>query len=309
LLIGETGTGKEWISRELHRLSGRKGPLVAINCAALSPEIIDSQLFGHVKGAFTGATSDNAGMFRAAEGGTLFLDEIGEMPLQLQPKLLRALQEGDVQPVGSTKLVPVDVRVIAATNRRLAAAVDAGEFRRDLYARLALWEIPVPALRERRGDLIMWIERLHARWIDERPGQPPRPLEFSPDAVEKLLLFDWPNNLREVDRLVHGLASAPALPAMIAPEHLPPWVQPRPAPPAPAPMSTDEAPAQQRGKRPVPTREEFVAVFDRLAGNVRAMAKHFERDRRQIYRWIESYGLSDRRQPGKSAENGGEGDG
>jgi transcriptional regulator with GAF, ATPase, and Fis domain len=306
LLIGETGTGKEWISRELHRLSGRTGPLVAINCAALSPEIIDSQLFGHVKGAFTGATSDSAGMFRAAEGGTLFLDEIGEMPLSLQPKLLRALQEGDVQPVGSTKLVSVDVRVIAATNRVLASAVEAGEFRRDLYARLALWEIPVPALRNRRGDLLAWIVRLHQRWLAERPGQLPRPLEFTPEAVEKLLLFDWPNNLRELDRLVHSLSSAPNLPATIGAEHLPTWVQPRGTAPIPASLSASvDAPgAIPVGKRPVPSREEFVEVFDRLDGNVRAMAKHFERDRRQIYRWIESYGLGERRQGGKGADQG-----
>jgi transcriptional regulator with GAF, ATPase, and Fis domain len=198
----------------------------------------------------------------------------------------------------------VDVRVIAATNRVLASAVEAGEFRRDLYARLALWEIPVPALRNRRGDVLGWLVRLHERWLSERPGLDPRPLEFTPEAVEKLLLFEWPNNLRELDRLVHSLASAPNLPATIGAEHLPTWVQPRGTPPIPASMSASvDAPGVAPvGKRPVPTRDEFVEVFDRLDGNVRAMAKHFERDRRQIYRWIESYGLGDRRQGAKGAD-------
>ena len=303
LLIGETGTGKEWISREVHRLSGRGGPLVAINCAALSPLIIDSQLFGHVKGAFTGATSDSPGMFRTADGGTLFLDEIGEMPLELQPKLLRALQENEVQPIGSTRPQKVNVRVIAATNRKLNAAVEAGEFRRDLYARLALWEIDVPALRERRGDLLTWIDRLHAAWQSERPQQEPVAFEFSPEAAERLLLFEWPNNLRELDRLVHALASAPGLPTPIGAEHLPTWVRPGGEPPHKAPMSGSHDAHPGGGRRPVPTQEEFVTAFERLSGNVRAMAKHFERDRRQIYRWIESYGLGDKRAGAKTPKS------
>ncbi len=141
LLVGETGTGKEQIAREIHRLSGREGALLSVNCAALSRELIESQLFGHVRGAFTGAVADHAGLFRAATGGTVFLDEIGDLPLDLQPKLLRALQEAEVLPVGATRALPVDVRVIAATNRDLTASVEAGGFRRDLYARLAMWEI------------------------------------------------------------------------------------------------------------------------------------------------------------------------
>ena len=302
LLIGETGTGKEWISREVHRLSGRKGPLVAINCAALSPQIIDSQLFGHVKGSFTGATSDNPGMFRAADGGTLFLDEIGEMPLELQPKLLRALQEGDVQPVGSTKPVKVDVRVVAATNRMLTDAVEQGTFRRDLYARLSMWEIHVPALRQRRSDLLAWIDRLHDGWQRDRPGGPDAAFDFSAEAAERLLLFDWPNNLRELDRLVHALASAPSLPSPIGAEHLPAWVDPSGSGPVKAPFSGTVEPAAG-AKPPVPTRPEFEAAFEELQGNVRALAKHFRRDRRQIYRWIESYGLGDKRAGAKTPKS------
>jgi transcriptional regulator with PAS, ATPase and Fis domain len=288
LVIGETGTGKEFIARELHAKSGRKGSLLSVNCAALSSQLVDSQLFGHTKGAFTGATADAPGMFRAADGGTLFLDEIGELPLELQPKLLRALQEGEVQPVGGSKVVKVDVRVVAATNRELAKAVDAGAFRRDLYARLSLWELRVPALRQRRGDLFDWIDRMYAQWLLRRDrnevGESGPELLFDPEVAEVLLLHEWPNNLREVDRLVHALATTAPAGELIGRGDLPEWFVHG--------DSSSSTSQQLLAKRPVPTREEFTEVFERLGGNVRALAKHFERDRRQIYRWIESYGLS-----------------
>ncbi|MEX1367305.1 MAG: sigma 54-interacting transcriptional regulator [Nannocystaceae bacterium] len=293
LLLGETGTGKEHIARELHRRSGRPGPLVSVNCSALNPQIIDSQLFGHVKGAFTGATTDQPGLFRAAGGGTLFLDEIGDLPLSLQPKLLRALQEGEVQPIGSAKLVPVDVRVIAATHADLVRRVDADAFRRDLYARLAMWELSVPPLRDRRGDVLDWLERMHTRWIDKRPEQPGDPLTLSPEAAETLLLHDWPSNLRDLDRLVHELASHPSLARPIAQQVLPEWLEGE-LPTAANPRQTVPS-APVAAKPPVPTREQFVAAFEQLEGNVRALAKHFDRDRRQIYRWIEAHDLSERR--------------
>ena len=303
LLLGETGTGKEWIAREVHRLSGRGGPLVAINCSALSPQIIDSQLFGHVKGAFTGATADQPGVFRAADGGTLFLDEIGDLPLELQPKLLRALEEREVQPVGSTKTVKIDVRVVAATNQNLAERVESGAFRRDLYARLALWELAVPPLRERRGDLLAWVDRLYTSWQAKRPQLAHTPLELSPEAAEAVLLYDWPNNLREIDRLVHELG-ATELSGPVSLEQLPAWMMAaQPSGAAPTPVPTPTRPPSDGGaapsKPPVPSREEFVAVFEQLDGNVRGMAKHFGRDRRQIYRWIEAHGLSDKRPKSK----------
>ncbi|MBX7082088.1 MAG: sigma 54-interacting transcriptional regulator [Nannocystaceae bacterium] len=287
LLVGETGTGKEFAARALHERSGRRG-LSSINCAALSPQLIESQLFGHVRGAFTGATADSPGMLRAADGGTLFLDEIGELPLELQPKLLRALQEGEVQPVGSTKVVKVDVRVIAATNRDLEAAVEAGSFRRDLLARLSLWQVRLPPLRERRADLLAWIERLAAAWFARR-GQPALPFALDPEIVEVLLLHRWTSNLRELDRLVHALAGDPALAAgeRLGRGDLPAWLL----------GQSDEgaqpvaAAAEPKAAVPVPTREEFVAAHARLGGSVRALAKHFARDRRQIYRWLEAYGL------------------
>jgi hypothetical protein len=206
LIIGETGTGKELIAKEIHRLSGRPGAFVAINCATLGEQLIESQLFGHVKGAFTGAANDHEGLFRAAEGGSLFLDEIGEMPMSLQPKLLRAIQEREVMAVGSTKAVQVDVRVVAATHKNLAERARSGEFRQDLYARLALWELPVPSVRERRSDIIRWIDLMIEIWNQER-GTETLPLDFTADAAETLLSMEWPENLRGLNRFVHEMAS------------------------------------------------------------------------------------------------------
>jgi transcriptional regulator with PAS, ATPase and Fis domain len=291
LLIGETGTGKEWIAREAHRLSGRGGDLVAVNCAALSPQLVESQLFGHVRGAFTGATADQRGFFRAADGGTLLLDEIGELPAELQPKLLRVLQEREVRPVGSTEAMPVDVRVIAATNRDLALMVNAGTFRRDLYARLALWEIELPPLRRRRVDVLDWVDRLHRRWREQRGGQArsSAALELSPDAAAALVLHPWPENLRGVERLVHTLAP---LERRIVHSDLPGWITDPPTAHRPAAAESPEP----RPTRSIPGAEEFAAALEELDGNISAMAKRFGRDRRQIYRWIESYGLAQRRQ-------------
>jgi transcriptional regulator with GAF, ATPase, and Fis domain len=299
LIVGETGTGKEWIAGELHRLSGRGGPMVAINCAALASQLVESQLFGHVRGAFTGASSDAPGVFRAAHGGTLFLDEIGELPVELQPKLLRVLQDGRVTAVGSTASVAVDVRVIAATNRPLDVEVEAGRFRRDLHARLALWTIEVPPLRERRSDLLAWVQRLHALWHARRGGAAP-PLELGPDAAERLLGHPWLDNLRGVDRLIHALGPVSGE-RWVQVADLPAWLIAASAPPvvvASSPSfvsSTGTLPTlraeEARVRRPSPTREELIAAMDRTGGSVRAMARQFGRDRRQIYRWLEAHGL------------------
>jgi transcriptional regulator with GAF, ATPase, and Fis domain len=302
LLTGATGTGKELIAGEIHRLSGRTGKLVAVNCAVLNPQLVESQLFGHVRGAFTGASSEQQGLFRAAEGGTLLLDEIGELPVELQPKLLRVLQEKEVCPVGGTRNVSVDVRVIAATNRDLAALVESGGFRRDLYARLALWEIRVPSLQRRRADLMSWLERLHARWRTAR-GLAAQPLPaLDTEAAEALLLRDWSDNLRGVDRLVHALAEAAGTGQTLALRDLPAWLwtdaareapaaradaaaaAPEPAPVAAPTAGTPPAP-------PIPSRDELAAVLAQNGGSIRATARHFARDRRQIYRWLEAFGL------------------
>ncbi|HMF40764.1 MAG TPA: sigma 54-interacting transcriptional regulator [Polyangia bacterium] len=293
LLVGETGTGKEHIAEEIHRLSGRQGDLVAVNCAALTPALIESQLFGHTRGAFTGADEAQRGLFREADGGTLLLDEIGELPLELQPKLLRAIQEREVRPVGSTRTFPVDVRVIAATNRNLTAQVEQGGFRRDLYGRLSLWEIAIPPLRRRRGDLFMWLERLRARWLAERSrAVSVRPWVFEGRAAEALLLRDWRDNLRGIDRLVHALAGSGAGGRDDEPltfEVLPSWLWESSlanapagdAPPAPAP-------------RAAPTRDELSEVLARNHGSIRATARHFGRDRKQIYRWMDALGLREK---------------
>lgn len=288
LIIGETGTGKERVAREIHRLSGRRGRLVALNCASLSAQIIESQLFGHLKGAFTGATEAQPGLFRSAHGGSLFLDELGDLPLELQPKLLRALQEGEVLPVGATRPIPVDVRVIAATHRDLARATEERLFREDLYARLALWELRVPPLRERRADLLDWIDRLHAEWAIRR-GAPAR-LHFDADAAETLIRFAWPLNLRGLVRLVHELGTLADSCRVIGRSSLPAWVRGRPAAGVPAP-----APEPEPAREPIPNRQEFTRAFDELGGSVHALARRFGRDRRQIYRWVEAHGLADRR--------------
>jgi transcriptional regulator with PAS, ATPase and Fis domain len=291
LIVGETGTGKERVARELHRLSGRPGKLVALNCAALSPQIVESQLYGHVKGAFTGAGEAQPGLFRAAHGGTLFLDEIGDLALELQPKLLRALQEGEVLPVGATQPVRVDVRVVAATHRDLARAVAERTFREDLYARLAAWELAVPALRERRADLLAWVDRLRAAWSAKRGAA--GSLRFDTDAAEVLLRFAWPLNLRGLERLVHEVSSSGAAAAVATRADLPAWLgAAAAAADRPAPAADDEPRAGREG---VPSREEFSRAFQELDGSVHALARRFDRDRRQIYRWIEAHGLGDRR--------------
>ncbi len=288
LLVGETGTGKEYASRAIHALSGRSGPLVSINCAALSAQLVESQLFGHVRGAFTGATGDSPGVFREANGGTLLLDEIGELPLELQAKLLRVLESGEVQPVGGSRTVHVDVRLVAATNRSLDLAVDAGEFRRDLYARLARRELRVPPLRERRVDLLQWFDRLWHCWWQQRGETTAALPSFDPEAAEYLLLRRWDNNLRELDRLVHTFAGDASLHGtVIGVDHLPDWMR----------RGSAGTAAQVEGSAPrepvprVPTREEFIEAYHQLGGSARALARHFARDRRQIYRWLDAYGL------------------
>jgi transcriptional regulator with GAF, ATPase, and Fis domain len=297
LLIGETGTGKEHIAEEIHRLGGRKGDLVAVNCAALTPALIESQLFGHARGAFTGAQEAQPGLFREADGGTLFLDEIGELPLDLQPKLLRALQEREVRPVGSARSVPVDVRTIAATNRDLAAQVERGEFRRDLYARLSLWEVVVPPLRRRRGDLFQWIERLRRRWLSDRSRPAPAaPWLFDGRVAEALLLRDWPDNLRGVDRLVHALAGGDGATAgePLTFDRLPAWLWEPSSPSSSSSSPPSSAPAAPIPARQAPTRDELAQALERHQGSVRATARYYGRDRRQIYRWMESFGLKEK---------------
>ena len=288
LVLGETGAGKERVAAELHRLSGRRGPLLALNCAALSPQLVESQLFGHVRGAFTGATQEQQGFFRAAAGGSLFLDELGELPLDLQPKLLRAVELGEVVAVGSTQAHRVDVRLIAATNRSLLEDVSKGRFRRDLYARLALWEIAVPPLRARRADIVGWIDRIHRAWCEQR-GAPAPALEFEVDALEAILLAPWPDNLRGLHRLVHACAAGRG--GRIGRAGLPAWALEDMPEEAGDKGQATPVPEGKRTFRPRPSREELVAVLAANGWSLRAAARHFERDRKQIARWVEMYAI------------------
>lgn len=194
LITGETGTGKELIARAVHRASGR-GPLIPVNCGALPEHLLESELFGHAKGAFTGADQEKPGLFEAADGGTLFLDEIGDLPLPLQPKLLRALESGEVRRVGEVEPRHVDARIIAATHRDLEVAVEEGRFREDLFWRLNVLHLAIPSLRERATDVPLLVERFLAT-IGEREGRPE--LKVSPPALGALVAFSWPGNVREL---------------------------------------------------------------------------------------------------------------
>jgi len=196
LIQGESGTGKEVIARYLHNLSGRAdGPFLSINCGALPENLLESELFGHVKGSFTGAVRDKQGLFAAARGGTFFLDEVGEMPPSLQIKLLRVLQEREVIPVGATETIPVDVRIVAATNRDLEEEVRRGHFRSDLFYRLNVIALELPSLRDRRDDLVLLIDHFFQEMATEREALPKA---LSSDALDAVMVYDWPGNVREL---------------------------------------------------------------------------------------------------------------
>jgi sigma-54-specific transcriptional regulator len=203
LVVGETGTGKEIISRHIHDLSQRAGhPFVAVNCGAFSPTLIESELFGHEKGAFTGAIGDKPGWFEAAHGGTLFLDEIGDLPLPLQVKLLRVLQEREVVRLGAKRAIPVNVRLIAATNVRLEEAVAGGTFRADLFYRVAVAKVVIAPLRERPGDILPLAHHFLDVYANARPAAGPRPA-LTPLAAHTLLAHSWPGNIRELENAIH----------------------------------------------------------------------------------------------------------
>jgi transcriptional regulator with GAF, ATPase, and Fis domain len=200
LILGETGTGKELVARAIHEASPRRErPLVKVNCAALARELVESELFGHEKGAFTGALAQRRGRFELADGGSLFLDEIGEMSLEAQAKLLRVLQEREFERVGGTRSLRVDVRVIAATNRALLDQVAAGHFREDLYYRFNVFPIELPALRERRADIAPLIRHFVAT-ISRKLGRPANGI--APAFLERAAAYDWPGNERELENLV-----------------------------------------------------------------------------------------------------------
>jgi len=215
LILGENGTGKELVARAIHALSPRaQGPFVEVNCAAIPGELIESELFGHMKGSFTGAFADREGKFELADGGTLFLDEIGDMSLAAQAKVLRALEEGVISRVGSGKALRVDVRVIAATNKNVPAEIAAGRFREDLYFRLNVVPIEIPPLRARRADIPQLVEHFVAQFT-EQSGLARK--EFEKEAVKRLTAYDWPGNIRELRNAVERLLILTAGP-VVTPE-------------------------------------------------------------------------------------------
>ncbi|MCA9675935.1 MAG: sigma 54-interacting transcriptional regulator [Kofleriaceae bacterium] len=280
LIEGETGTGKEVLARAVHTVSGRPGAFVAVNCGALPPNLVESELFGYRKGAFSGANNDHPGLVRSADGGTLFLDEIGDLPGPSQAALLRVLQEREVMPIGGTRPVPVDLRVIAATHRDLDEMIASGQFRHDLFARLAGFRIEVPALCDRRADLGLLIGLLHARLFGG-DGAAPHP-GFDVEAARMLLRYRWPLNVRELEQAL-ATSAVLAKTSEVTPEHLPEHIRTGRVPGAPKPAALTEADQKQR--------DALVDVLREHQGNISAVARVMGKDRKQIQRWIKRFGL------------------
>ena len=227
LIEGESGTGKELIAGAIHRLSARaKGPFVPVNCSAIPSDLMESELFGHQKGAFSGATADHRGLFRSADGGTLFLDEVGELPIQLQPKLLRVLQEKEVRPVGGSQVHHLDVRIVAATNQNVEAAVQSGKFRQDLFFRLNVVRIEPPPLRRMKEDIhalaMHFVRKLNRKFSRQVSS-------ITPDAMAALMAYDFPGNVRELENILerayalgaNGEITAADLPPLVARSNTP----------------------------------------------------------------------------------------
>jgi len=258
LITGETGTGKELVARALHERSlRRRAPLVRVNCAAIPESLFESELFGYVRGAFTGALNDRAGRFESAQGGTLLLDEIGEVPLAMQPKLLRVLQDKELERVGETRPRKIDVRIVAATNRDLAAEVEAGRFRADLFYRLNVFPIDNPPLRERREDIPLLADHfieVHARRLRRQP-----PL-LSEAGLRTLMTRDWPGNIRELENVIER-AIILARDGQLRFD-LPPLASPRP------PYTSGALPLLSRAAMEKHQRDAIVAALERSGGRV-----------------------------------------
>jgi len=287
LIEGESGTGKELVARALHDLSPRaERTFVAVNCGAIPGQLIESELFGHAKGAFTDASSAKRGLFEEADGGTLLLDEIGELPLPVQPALLRVLQEGEVRRVGDARSTRVDVRLLAATNRDLATQVQAGRFREDLYYRLNVVQLRLPPLRDRQDEIAALSERLLARHA-ERIGTSPRRL--SPRALEVLKGYRWPGNVRELENALER-ALVLSEDEEIGPESLPDAVQRavRPEPP-PARLDADDL-SVKRAQR-VLEADLIRRALERTQGNRTRAAELLELSPRALLYKIREYGL------------------
>ena len=286
LIVGESGAGKELVARSIHQHSTRSGgSFVAVNCGALTETLLEAELFGHVRGAFTGAVNDRKGLWEEAAGGTLFLDEVGETSPALQVKLLRALQEGEIRRVGSSRATQVDARILAATNRNLEQDVKAGKFREDLFYRLSVVTLRVPALKERRTDIPLLAERFLSLVLD-REGH--RQLTLSEETIRTLVAYNWPGNVRELESAIE-YAVLHARGHAIVPEDLPEKLQTaqvRAAARSPLSALFEDLPALDELER-----RYLLYILQVTGGNRTRAAEILSIDRRTLYRMIERYGI------------------
>jgi|JI102314A1RNA_FD_contig_31_9330110_length_1993_multi_5_in_0_out_0_2 two-component system response regulator AtoC len=278
LITGESGSGKEVIADLVHALSGRKGQCVKINCAALPKELIESELFGHKKGAFTDAKADKAGLFREANGGTLLLDELAEMPIETQSKLLRVLQDKKIRPVGDSTDFPVNCRIIAATNRKIEEAIRSGKLREDLYYRIGVVSVHLPPLRERREDIMplamSFLKRFAAQ--ENRP-----PMGFTPAAEERLMQFDWPGNIRQLVNEIYRAVLICDQP-QIDTEHLN----------LPQYSQTEDAPIPGLTLMERTERAKIIEVLEQTGGNKFKTAKILGIGRQTLYNKLKQYQIA-----------------
>jgi DNA-binding NtrC family response regulator len=295
VIQGETGSGKEVLASAIHNLSGRTGPFVAVNCAGLPTTLVESELFGYRKGAFSGASEDRTGLIRSADHGTLFLDEIGDLPASAQAVLLRVLQEGEVLPIGATRPVKVDIRLLAATHRDLEALVARNQFRADLMARISGLTLRLPPLRGRREDLGLLVGTLLRRHFESRAEQ----ITFSCDAARAMLLYPWPLNVRELEKCLCA-AVVLARGGPVQQTHFPNPVQaalqkqpkePAPLEPAVEGVSTDNGRFSDSDKQ---RRSEILHLLREHAGNVTAVARALGKARTQVQRWLKRYRIDPR---------------
>ncbi len=301
LLLGETGTGKELVARTIHRYSERNGRrFVAVNCSALAEGLLESELFGHVRGAFTGAAASRPGLFREADHGTLFLDEIGDISPALQARLLRALQEHEIVPVGSEAAVKIDVRIIAATHRDLSTLVRTGKFREDLYYRLNVVTLQLPPLRDRKQDIPLLLDHF-LRELTERHGR--GPVALDPEAQWRLLAYDWPGNVRELQNVLER-ALVLAEQDVIGPEHLPAEVRPgsesevRAVPPPDQGSGVHEPRAGGLLSLEEVERRHVMRVLEATGGSREEASRILGISRRTLTRMVQRWGLPPRRQLG-----------
>jgi two-component system response regulator GlrR len=277
LITGESGTGKELLARAIHNASPRRAkPFVAINCSAMAENLLESELFGHIKGSFTGAVRDHAGLFQAADAGTLLLDEIGDMPMRLQVKLLRVLQENNIRPIGSTDAIPVNVRVVSATHRDLQQLMMSGQFREDLYYRLNVVHIEMPPLNRRREDIPLLVSHFLAQISNESGVRK----IYAPEAVELLATADWPGNIRQLSNVVRqnvALSQTPIIPVELVQQSLGGTQSKLP--------SFDEA-------RDEFTRSYLSQILQITGGNVSQAARLAKRNRTDFYKLLSRHQLT-----------------